>query len=139
MKKVIQTTKAPEPVGPYSQALCVGQFLYCSGQIPLVPETGEVLSSSSIEVQTKQVMKNIGAVLEEAGFSFSDVIKNTIFLTDLGDFQKVNGIYSTYFTPPFPARSCVQVSALPKGVSVEIEVIACSSDYKKESLHTDRV
>ena len=134
MKKVIQTTKAPEPVGPYSQALRIGGFLYCSGQIPLAPETGEVLSSGSIELQTKQVMKNIEAVLEEAGLGFSDVIKNTIFLTDLGDFQKVNGIYSTYFTPPFPARSCVQVSALPKGVSVEIEAIAYSAKPEKTSM-----
>ena len=125
MKKVIQTARAPEPVGPYSQALKIGDVLYCSGQISIVPETGDVLTGS-IEDQVKQVMKNIGAVLKEAGCSFSNIIKTTIFLTNLDDFQRVNEIYATYFNPPFPARSCVQVAALPKGVDVEIEVLATS-------------
>lgn len=125
MKKVVRTDKAPEPVGPYSQALEAGGVLFCSGQIPMVPETGDILTGS-VEDQTKQVMKNVEAVLKEAGYGFSDVVKTTIFLTDLDDFQKVNEIYSTYFNPPFPARSCVQVAALPKGVDVEIEVLAGS-------------
>ena len=126
MKKVIQTLKAPEPVGPYSQALEVDGILYCSGQISIVPETGDILKGS-ITDQTKQVMKNVEAVLKEAGYSFSDIIKTTIFLTDLNDFQKVNEIYATCFNPPFPARSCIQVAALPKGVDVEVEVLAKKS------------
>ncbi len=124
--KVIQTLHAPEPVGPYSQALEVDGILHCSGQIPIVPETGDILTGS-IEDQTKQVMKNVKAVLKEAGYSFPDVVKTTIFLTNLNDFQKVNEIYATYFTPPFPARSCVQVAALPKGVDVEVEILAKKS------------
>ena len=123
MKKVIETTSAPAPVGPYSQALEVDGTLYCSGQIPIVPETGDILTGD-IQEQTEQVMKNAEAVLKEADFSWGDVIKSTIFLTDLGDFQKVNEIYATYFSIPFPARSCVQVSALPKGVNVEVELLA---------------
>lgn len=123
MKTVIETKKAPPPVGPYSQALEVDGTLYCSGQIAIVPETGAILTGDIVE-QTKQVMKNIEAVLKEADYTWSDVIKTTIFLTNLGDFQKVNEIYATYFTIPFPARSTVEVSALPKGVNVEIEILA---------------
>ena len=123
MKKVIETKSAPAPVGPYSQALEVEGTLYCSGQIPIVPETGDILIGD-IQEQAKQVMKNAEAVLKEADFSWGDVIKSTIFLTDLGDFQKVNEVYATYFSKPFPARSCVQVSALPKGVNVEVELLA---------------
>lgn len=126
MKKVIQTVQAPEPVGPYSQALEFEGTLYCSGQIPIVPETGDILKGSITE-QIKQVMKNVGAVLKEAGYSFSDVVKTTIFLTDLNDFQRVNEVYATYFHPPFPTRSCVQVAALPKEVDVEVEVLARKS------------
>ena len=123
MKKVIETSKAPAPVGPYSQALEVDGVLYCSGQIPIVPETGDILTSDITE-QAKQVMKNIEAVLQEADYSWQDVIKSAIFLTDLGDFQKVNEVYASYLQAPYPARSCVQVAALPKGVNVEIEVLA---------------
>lgn len=123
MKTFIETDKAPAPVGPYSQAVLIDGFLYCSGQIPIVPESGELLTGA-IESQALQVMKNIGAVLDEAGFAFKDVIKTAIFLTDLGDFSKVNAIYADYFSVNPPARSCVQVAALPKGVNVEIEVIA---------------
>ncbi len=126
MKKVIETKSAPAPVGPYSQALEVDGTLYCSGQIPIVPETGEVLTGDIVE-QTKQVMKNAEAVLKQADYSWQDVIKSTIFLTDLGDFQKVNEVYATYFAEPFPARSCVQVAALPKGVNVEVELLARKS------------
>ncbi|MCB0377203.1 MAG: RidA family protein [Bdellovibrionales bacterium] len=123
MKKVIETKNAPAPVGPYSQALEVDGTLYCSGQVPIIPATGEVLTGD-IEGQAKQVMINIEAVLKQADYSWGDVIKTTIFLTDLGNFGKVNDIYASYFTSNFPARSCVQVSALPKGVDVEIEVLA---------------
>lgn len=123
MKKVIETTKAPAPVGPYSQALLLGNTLFCSGQIPIVPETGDILTGD-IQEQTKQVMKNIEAVISEADFTWQDITKTMIFLTDLGDFAAVNEIYAQYFTEVAPARSCVQVSALPKGVNVEIEVLA---------------
>lgn len=123
MKKVIETKDAPAPVGPYSQALEVDGTLYCSGQVPINPATGEVLTGA-IEEQTKLVMKNAEAVLKQADYSWKDVIKSTIFLTDLGDFQKVNEIYASYFQQPFPARSCVQVAALPKGVDVEMEFLA---------------
>ncbi len=123
MKKVIETKLAPAPVGPYSQALEVDGTLYCSGQVPIIPETGEVLTGA-IEEQTQQVMKNAEAVLKQADYSWADVIKSSIFLTDLGDFQKVNEIYASYFAEPFPARSCVQVAALPKGVDVEMEFLA---------------
>lgn len=123
MKKVIETKNAPAPVGPYSQALEVDGVLYCSGQIPIVPETGAVLTGDITE-QAQQVMKNAEAVLKEADYSWGDIIKATIFLTDLGDFQAVNEVYASYLTSPFPARSCIQVAALPKGVDVEIEFLA---------------
>ncbi len=126
MKKAIETKLAPEPVGPYSQAIEVDGTLYCSGQIAIVPATGEVLTGD-IEKQTLQVMTNAEAVLKAADYKWSDVVKTTIFLTDLKDFQKVNALYSKYFTAPFPARSTVQVSALPKGVNVEVELIAKKS------------
>lgn len=123
MKKIVETSKAPAPVGPYSQAIEVDGTLFCSGQIPIIPETGSILTEN-IEDQTKQVMKNIEAVLTEADYKWTDIVKTTIFLTDLGDFDKVNGVYAKYFTNEPPARSCVQVSALPKGVNVEVEVLA---------------
>ncbi|MBY0315464.1 MAG: RidA family protein [Bdellovibrionales bacterium] len=123
MKKVIHTAKAPAPVGPYSQAIEVNNTLYCSGQIAIVPETNEV-NTGSVESQTQQVMKNIQAVLEGGGYTWDHVIKTTIFLTNMQDFATVNAIYGTYFKELPPARSTVQVSALPKGVNVEIEVIA---------------
>jgi len=126
MKKAIETNLAPAPVGPYSQAIEVDGTLYCSGQIPIVPATGEILTGD-IEKQTLQVMSNAEAVLKAADYNWSDVIKSAIFLTDLGDFQKVNAIYAQYFKVLYPARSCVQVSALPKGVNVEIEFIAKKS------------
>ncbi len=123
MKKVIETKNAPAPVGPYSQALEVDGTLYCSGQIPLNPATGEILTGP-IEEQTQLVMKNAEAVLKQADYTWGDVIKASIFLTDLGDFAKVNEIYASYLQEPFPARSCVQVAALPKGVNVEMEFLA---------------
>jgi 2-iminobutanoate/2-iminopropanoate deaminase len=124
MKKVIQTNNAPKPVGPYSQAIEVGNLLFCSGQIAIVPATDEVLTSD-VETQTRQVMKNIKAVLDQAGYSWNQIVKTTIFLTDMKDFPKVNAIYGEAFSELPPARSTVQVSGLPKGVNVEIEVIAC--------------
>lgn len=126
MKKIITSSKAPAPVGPYSQAVEVNNVLYCSGQIPLNPETGELVMDS-IEAQTQQVMENISAVLAAAGLSFEHVFKAAIFITDMSDFSRINEVYAKYFKEEPPARSCVQVAALPKGVNVEIEVIAYRS------------
>lgn len=123
MKKVIHTAKAPAAVGPYSQAIASGDFLFCSGQIAIDPATNEVLRGD-VKTQTEQVMKNIAAVLEAGGLQFSNIIKTTIFLTDMNDFATVNEIYAKAFPQEPPARSTVAVSALPKGVNVEIEVIA---------------
>ena len=121
MKKIIYTSSAPEPVGPYSQAILAGDYLYCSGQIAINPETNDFLNST-IEDQTELVMKNISSLLKEAGLSFNDVIKTTCFLDDISNFAKFNEIYAKYFTSN-PARSCVQAK-LPKGAKVEVEVIA---------------
>lgn len=122
-RKVIQTTSAPAAVGPYSQAIQIGPLLFCSGQIAIDPSNNEVLKVD-IQKQTEQVMKNIAAVLNAASMDFSHVVKTTIFLTDMNDFAKVNEIYGRHFTGEPPARSTVAVSGLPKGVNVEIEVIA---------------
>jgi len=123
MKTVIQTKNAPAAVGPYSQAIDVGDFVFCSGQIPLVPETGAMVEGG-IEEQARQMFANIKAVLAEAGLGFENVIKTTVFMTDLSQFGTFNGIYAEYFPVDPPARSCVEVSALPKGALVECEVIA---------------
>lgn len=123
MSKVIHTTNAPAAVGPYSQAIDCGDLVFCSGQIPLVPATGEVVEGG-IEAQTRQIFANIQAVLAEAGLTLANVVKTTVFMTDLGQFGVFNGIYGEYFPENPPARSCVEISKLPKGVSVEIEVIA---------------
>jgi len=123
MKKIISTSDAPAALGPYSQAVRVGSTIYCAGQIPLDPKTGEIVSGG-IEVQTRRVMDNITAVLKAEGLSCDNVVKTTIFLADLADFQKVNEIYGSYFKQAPPARSTVQVAALPKGSRVEIETIA---------------
>jgi len=121
-KQVISTDTAPAAIGPYSQAVMVDEFLFASGQIPLLPETGAVVSGG-IKEQAGQVMKNIAAVLAAAGSDFSQVVKTTCFLTNMDDFAAFNEVYSQYFTGK-PARSCVAVSALPRGVLVEVEVIA---------------
>lgn len=121
MKKVIYTSSAPQPLGPYSQAIEVNEFLYCSGQIAINPDTNEFLNST-IEEQTLLVIKNIEALLNEAGYGFKDVVKTTCFLDDMNNFSKFNEIYAKYFTSN-PARSCVQAT-LPKNSKVEIEVIA---------------
>lgn len=126
MKHVINTTNAPAPIGPYSQAIAAGNFVFVSGQIPSNPSTGEIVSGD-IKAETKQVMENIKAVLSEAGVGFSNIVKTTIFLTDMQSFGQVNEVYGTYFTDQFPARETVQVSALPKNVNVEISVIAIKS------------
>ena len=122
-KEIILTTNAPAPIGPYSQAVKVGNTLYVSGQIPLNAQTGQ-LENESIEAETTCVMKNIEAVLAGAGFEFSDVVKSTIFITDMNQFSKINTVYGSYFTLNPPARETVQVARLPKDVNVEISVIA---------------
>ena len=121
MKK-LSTDKAPAAIGPYSQAVITGNLLFSSGQIALDPETG-VVAGETIEEQTEQVMKNLGAILEEAGLGYGDVVKTVCFLDDMGDFAAFNEIYGKYFTEK-PARSCVAVETLPKGVLCEVEVIA---------------
>jgi len=119
-KSVINTDKAPKAIGPYSQAIKCGTTVYLSGQIPLVPETMQIVSDD-FEQQAQQVFKNIQAVCEAAEGSTNDLAKVNIFLTDLGNFDKVNEIMSQYFSQPYPARAAVQVSALPKGVQIEID------------------
>lgn len=126
MKKVINTNNAPAPIGPYSQAVAANGFLFVSGQIPSNPATGEIVSGD-IKAEAKQVMENIKAILAETGLNFSNVVKTSIFLTDMGDFAQVNEVYGKYFTDLFPARETVQVAALPKNVNVEISVIAINS------------
>lgn len=123
MKKVIQTDSAPAAIGPYSQAVQAGPFLFCSGQIALSPDAATPIPEGLNE-QTQQVLKNVEAVLKAADYQLSDVVKTTIFLTDMADFQAVNEIYSSYFKVNPPARSTVAVKGLPKGVKVEIEVLA---------------
>jgi 2-iminobutanoate/2-iminopropanoate deaminase len=121
--KIIFTEKAPKPIGPYSQAVMRGNALFVSGQVGIVPSTGEA-DTSNIENETKQVMENIKAIVEAAGMKMGDIVKATIFLTDMNNFSKVNGVYGNYFPENPPARETVQVSALPKKVNVEISVIA---------------
>lgn len=123
MKKIINTPNAPSPIGPYSQAVMNGNTLFVSGQIAINPSTGE-LDLSNIENETHQVMKNISAILTEAGMDFSNIVKTGIFLKDMNQFAQVNTIYGSYFSRDFPARETVQVSRLPKDVNVEISVIA---------------
>ncbi|QIL39734.1 RidA family protein [Pedobacter sp. HDW13] len=123
MKQIIKTTNAPAPIGPYSQAVQAGNFLFVSGQVAINPESGE-LNIGNIEEETHQVMRNLKAVLLEAGLNFDHVVKSTIFLSDMGTFAQVNEVYGQYFTADFPARETVQVSVLPKNVNVEISVIA---------------
>ena len=127
MKKIISTSEAPGAIGPYSQAVRNGTFLFCSGQIPLDPKSGQIVQGD-IAVQTRRVMNNIAGILRAEGLAFDSVVKTTIFLTNLGDFQTVNEIYGSYFKQDPPARSTVQVAALPKGVNVEIEVIAMADE-----------
>jgi len=124
MKKIIETPNAPAPIGPYSQAVLYNDTLYTSGQIAIDPATGNLVSGDITE-ETKQVMKNIGAVLKEAGMSYQDVLKTTIFIKDMNDFQKINSVYGSFFNEATaPARETVEVARLPKDVNVEISVLA---------------
>ena len=124
-KKIIKTSKAPDPVGPYNQAIKAGDFIYCSGQIAIDPNLNKITCLGNIEKETIQVLKNLSAVLEAGGAQIENVIKTTIYLTDLNNFQVVNDIYSDFFNVKYPpARACVEVSSLPKGVSVEIDCVA---------------
>ncbi len=122
-KKIVATSKAPQAIGPYSQAVVAGGLVFTSGQLGMNPETMELVSESAVE-QAHQACKNLIAVLEEAGSSIENVIKTTVFLDDINDFVAVNEVYAEYFTQPFPARSAVQVGKLPKAAKVEIESIA---------------
>jgi 2-iminobutanoate/2-iminopropanoate deaminase len=123
MKKIISTDEAPAAVGPYSQAVRAGSMVFCAGQIPLDPKSGQIVSSDVAD-QARRVLDNLQAVLKADHLSFAHVVKTTVFLTDLADSQTVNDIYATYFKDQPPARSTIQVSALPKGARVEIEAIA---------------
>ena len=123
MKQVIFSKDAPAAVGPYSHAIDCGNLVFLSGQVPLVPETG-ALAEGGIEAQTRQMFSNIQAVLQSCGLTFDNVVKTTVFMTDLKDFNTFNEIYAEYFPNDPPARSCVQVAALPKGALVEIEAVA---------------
>jgi len=127
MKKTVSTNEAPAAIGPYSQAVRSGRFLFCSGQIPLDPKSGQIVPGD-IAAQTRRALDNIAAVLRAEGLSFENVVKTTIFLTDLNDFQVVNEVYGSYFKQDPPARSTVQVSGLPKDANVEIEVVAAADE-----------
>jgi reactive intermediate/imine deaminase len=122
-RAAIATSMAPAAVGPYSQAVRVGDLVFCSGQIPLDPATG-ALVVGDFAAQARRVLDNLSAVLNEAGLGMKDVVRSTIYLADLGDFAEANRVYAEYFTPPYPARSTIQAAALPKGARVEIDVIA---------------
>ena len=126
MKKVVTTNDAPAPIGPYNQAIIAGDFIFVSGQIPAHPFTGEVITDD-ITVATNLVMENIGAILHQAGADYSNIVKTTIFLTNMTSFAEVNEVYGSYFSDKFPARETVAVAGLPKGVHVEISVIAVKS------------
>ena len=121
--KKIQTDKAPQAIGPYSQAIDLGDIVFVSGQIPLMPETMEVVEGD-ITAQTEQVMHNLKAILTEAGLTFANVAKFTIYITNMDDFAKINDAYAKFLVEPYPARATVEVSRLPKGVAVEMDVIA---------------
>ncbi|HIS42497.1 MAG TPA: RidA family protein [Candidatus Limiplasma pullicola] len=121
-KTVVHTSSAPAAIGPYSQAVGTGRLLFTSGQLGMDSATGEL--ACGVEAQTEQAMRNLGAILQEAGLSYADIVKTTVFVVDLGDFATVNAVYQRFFEAEPPARSCVQVAALPKGGLVEIECIA---------------
>ncbi|MBU3714546.1 MAG: RidA family protein [Ferruginibacter sp.] len=123
IKKIINSQEAPAPIGPYNQAVSTGNLLFISGQIPLIPETHELVNEN-IQAETRQVMKNLSAILKEAGADFNNVIKTTIFLTSMDYFAEVNEVYGQYFTGEYPARETVAVKGLPKNVNVEISMIA---------------
>jgi len=122
-KQIIKPSKSPTAVGPYNHAVRVGDLLFCAGQIPIDPKDGNLISGD-IKAQTDRVLQNVKAILEDQKLAFANVVKSTVFLTNLGDFAGMNEIYAKYFTDNFPARSTIQVAALPKGANVEIEVVA---------------
>jgi 2-iminobutanoate/2-iminopropanoate deaminase len=124
-KKIIATSKAPAAIGPYSQAIRIGDFLYTSGQISLDPETMEMITGD-IEVETEKVLKNIEAILKADGLNLNNIIKTTVYLTDLSEFARMNQVYEKFFADTKPARACVQVAALPKGAKIEIDAVAHS-------------
>ncbi|GAB6162939.1 RidA family protein [Desulfothermus naphthae] len=123
MKRIVKTNKAPQAIGPYSQGVIAGNFLFISGQIAIDPDKNEMIAGT-IEEQAEQVLKNIGAILNEAGLTYDNVVKTTVYLTDLNDFGKMNEVYSRFFKNNPPARAAIQVSKLPKGAKIEIEAIA---------------
>ena len=123
MKKVISTSKAPAAIGPYSQAIQVGNLVFASGQIPIDPATGNFVEGG-VKEQARQSLTNVKAILDEAGLTLDNVVKTTVFLADMNDFADVNAVYAEFFAEPYPARSAVAVKTLPKGALVEIEVIA---------------
>lgn len=122
-KKIISTDKAPSAIGPYSQAVWAGDFLFASGQVPIDPATGNLISQD-VQEQAHQALKNVRSILETAGLTMDNVIKATVFIKNMDDFGKINEIYAQYFSTPYPARSCVEVARLPRDVQVEVEVIA---------------
>lgn len=126
-KTIILTENAPQPVGPYSQAVLVGNTLYCAGQIAINPKTG-IMVSETIEAETRQVLENLSAVLHAAGFDFKDVVQATVFMTDMDNYSRINKVYAEYFKENFPARCAVEVARLPKDVGVEIMVTAVKTD-----------
>src|SRR3954449_12537867 len=122
-KQIIKPSKSPVAVGPYNHAVRIGDLLFCAGQIPIDPATGNLVSGD-IKTQTERVLQNVKAILDDQNLTFSNVVKSTVFMTNLADFAGMNEVYAKYFTADFPARSTVQVAALPKGATVEIEVVA---------------
>ena len=122
-KQLIKPPQSPAAVGPYNHAVRVGDLLFCAGQIPIEPATGNLVTGD-IKIQTERVLENVKAILDSQGLTFSNVVKSTVFMVNLGDFAGMNEVYARYFTNDFPARSTIQVAALPKGASVEIEVLA---------------
>ena len=123
MKQIIKPKNSPAAVGPYNHAVRVGDLLFCAGQIPIEPATGNLVAGD-VRAQTERVLQNVQAILDDQKLTFANVVKSTVFMTNLGDFAGMNEIYAKYFTESFPARSTVQVAALPKGANVEIEVVA---------------
>ena len=123
MKTIIKPKNSPASIGPYNHAVRTGDLLFCSGQIPLDPATGNLVSGD-IRVQTERVLENVKSILNDQGLACTNVVKSTVFMTNLGDFAAMNEVYARYFTSDFPARSTIQVAALPRGASIEIEVVA---------------
>lgn len=132
MKKIIATPNAPKAIGPYSQAIYVDGTVYVSGQLPVVPETGNM--PETIEEQTRQSLTNIGEILKAAGLGYKDVVKTCVLLSDINDFAAMNGVYAEFFTSEMPARVCFQAAALPKAAKVEIDAIACYSNNSEPDM-----